>query len=344
MIGCAAQLKGCLGPLSLVAALFSVVGTARAQDENGPFVQLEAPEGCPAGGEFRDQLVRYLGGAEAARGVHIEVRITRTEEGFELTWRMQSEDVWGERTLSGADCAVLVETAALTAALAIDPNAVDLGDTDPGSFARDDDEKPGELESIPDRLTEVPETDLTSHSRRKRLLGLILRIAIGGDSGGMPGAFAPWVGGAIGPRFGLWRLEFTYSRWFEQKARVGDDVAEGGYINLWATAFRACRDIGQLGVTWSACLGVEGGKMAGRGFGGESFAWEANSDVWMATSGALAGSWKLAKALYLRTEAQLAVPARRLRFFIGPPEDPTVVHQPWYLNLRLFTGLELQFR
>jgi len=323
-------------------AVLGAVGNARAQSEAGPIVELDAPATCPTSDAFRAHLLHYLGGPEPARGVRIEIVITRTGASFELTWKMQSEAVRGERTLSGEDCAVLVETAALTAALAIDPNAVHLDEGDPGAFERHDDERPPKLESIPDRLTEVPDTRVEARRRPRRLLGLVLRAAIGGDAGGMPGPFAPWVGAAVGPRWGAWRLEFTYSYWFEREAQVDENPDKGGNISLWATSFRTCRDLGQLSVLWSACLGIEGGKMAGHAFGVDLP--EANSDIWLAGSGALAGSLKLANYLYLRTEMQAVVPAWRLRFVINPTTNPTVVHQPWYVNLRLFTGLELQFR
>jgi len=335
-----AQFKRCLGPLATLLAVLGAAGSARAQSGTGPAVAWQVPSECPDASAFAAHLQRYLGTSDAIAGVSIDVVITSTGNGFRLIWKMESDEASGERSLSGADCALLTETAALTVALAIDPEAVNVAEEDPTAFMSDDDERPSVIAKLPDELARIPDALVERPHPRRRLLGLILRATVGGDAGSMPGLITPGLGAAIGPRWGLWRLEFTGTYWFEQRARLGDDDDVGGLISLWVTSFRGCRDLLQLSGMWSACLGVEAGKMAGRGFGVDLP--ETGSEVWLAGTGSVAGTWNLAKFLYFRTELQLGAPVYRFRFVITPGDQ--LLHQPWYLHTRALTGLELQFR
>ena len=317
--------------LLLVALFVSATPSLAVADANQPEIDWRAPAACPDAATFATQVARYLGSSSAGARVRVVVEITKDKRGFHLVWHMWTPEGEGERSLDGEECGLLAETAALAFALAIDPHAEE-GVDEAAIFAADDDERPPtHLEPV------IPFPEIRRPRRPGLLLGFAMRITAGGDSGGLPG-FAPSIGGAVAARSGPLRVEIAGNYWFSNRHTIPDNPTTGGDFDMWAFGFRACGDVLHRFGTWSVCLGGEAGRMEGTGFGVDVP--ETNASGWFAGTGALAGSWKLANHLFLRTDLQGVVRKDRPRFVL----TGVLAHQPRTLNVRLFTGLELQIR
>jgi hypothetical protein len=320
---------------AVVAALIAIMaaGPARADPPAGsqPVLRWTAPAGCPDAAGFAAMVARYLGASTAATGVEVTVLVIATDTGFALTWRMEGADNTGERTLDGPDCALLAETAALTLALAIDPDA----GADPAAddLARGDDERPPPAEVA--EPTEV-EIDRPARARRGRTLGVAARVGGGTTVGALPGAAAS-VGGALAARTRHFRVEGGFAYWFARRTTLPDQPDQGGDFSMYAGSFRVCGDL--RGRWLAACVGGELGKMTGAGFGFDLP--ETNSSLWIGGTAGLAISWPLSKYLFLRADLEMAVPKDRPKFVLV--QGGVVVHQQAVANGRLSAGLELQF-
>ncbi len=329
--------------LPVALATLAGMGVARAQPEPSappeaapggqPNITWDAPAGCPDRAGFAALVARYLGHSADAGGVTVEVTVTATETGFHLTWHMQSEEGFGERSLDGPDCGLLAETGALTLALAIDPSA-GADEIDETAIFEPDDERP------PDRLEPVePPIEVTQPARRRpTYLGVAMRLFGGATLGALPGA-APSLGAALAARWRRWRIEGVFSWWFERRETLPGDPDEeprGGDFTMYAGALRVCAElVGPL----SVCLGGELGEFEGAGFGfGRT---QQHAQRWLGATGTVAYSRKIANHLFFRADLEIGVPQTRPAF-VNTTTDELVYQQP-LVNGRLLTGLELQF-
>jgi hypothetical protein len=98
----------------------------------------DAPtEHCPSEAEVLAQLERLLGGQVSAQGDRRLTAIARVRRETDGRWDLRlwtvTQEETSERSMSGSDCVVLAEAAALLAAMAIDPSALTRGEASPAA-------------------------------------------------------------------------------------------------------------------------------------------------------------------------------------------------------------------
>jgi hypothetical protein len=112
----------------MLAAVVGLAIAATAPEQN---VGWSAPPECPSEAEVRARVAALLaeGGSGRREEVALDMRVTATDDGFELrATATQSDGAQGERVVTGVDCRDVAEAGALIAAIAIDP---DLTPTEP---------------------------------------------------------------------------------------------------------------------------------------------------------------------------------------------------------------------
>jgi hypothetical protein len=82
----------------------------------------DAPDDCPRAAAFEAAVSRLVGSASSSK-VRAKVRITKDDTGgYTLRLSTELNELAGERTLQGRVCQLLVDAAAVTVALILNPN------------------------------------------------------------------------------------------------------------------------------------------------------------------------------------------------------------------------------
>ena len=316
--------------LAAVAAVLAGMGIARAEEIPRLYVVWEAPAGCPDREAFLAQLAGHLGGVAPASPMHVEVVVEPAERDLVLTMRTRTGASDGERQLRGRDCTVLAETAALTLALAIAPEAVKAGRRERGTDA----EIPGG--GRVDRPVVVGEAQGQEWG-----IPLSVRAGMAADVGGLPG-FSPGVHVAAGTRIGqLVRLEAIGAYWFEKSTQSPDQPAIGLEISALTVGARLCLDL--LRRRW-----LSGGlcgmaelirtSAVATGVGGP----ERNGDFFYNAGGGLSLATRLTKSLQVRTDADFFGRGSRPTYHTDDV-PPIVIYRPEWVGFRAGLGVEAYF-
>lgn len=323
--------------LAVAAAVLAGTGAARAEEIPRLHVVWEAPAGCPERGAFLAQLADHLDGVAPASPMHVEVVIEPAERDLVLTLRTRHGGSDGERQLRGRDCAVLAETAALTLALAIAPEAVKAGRRERGL----DDEIPGG--GRVDRAAPVA----GPADGQEWGIPLEVRAGMHGELGGLPG-ISPGFGIAAGARIGRsWRVEAMASFWLEKTAADPEDADVAAELMSVAAGARTCVDLFGRRLVAGLCAGLELTRTRGEAINGP----EPSSFVWFSAMAGPSISWNLSRSLRLRLDLEaVGRPFRRPQFTvlvpgISPldPDEQRVVHKPAWVGVRAGLGVEAYF-
>lgn len=89
-----------------------------------PVVSWDAPPGCPDAAAVHGRIEALLGRVLASDDVRVDGRVAATGAGFTLRLRVTSGGVVDERQLTASRCEALGETAALVAAVMVDPEVI----------------------------------------------------------------------------------------------------------------------------------------------------------------------------------------------------------------------------
>jgi hypothetical protein len=234
----------------------------------------------------------------------------------------------GQRTLTGGDCAVLAETAALTLALAIAPDAViePAAATTPPA---DDDE----------RLPAATATTIMAPGG-ERGLDLGVRVAALGDVGSFPDA-SPGMGAAVSAELGRWRAEAYVGYWFEQRATNPANMDEAVDLATAVGGLRGCRRLHRGALDLELCGAVELSRTRGRGadtIDGFAATW-----LWASVGGGLSAARKISKHLQFRLDmGAMGRPRTRPRFTFTNSDE--VLFRPAWVSGQASAGLELRFQ
>ncbi|HTN91694.1 MAG TPA: hypothetical protein VL242_48835 [Sorangium sp.] len=113
-----------LQALIVTAALLPTRAIAAPTGPRAVDLRWEAPDGCPAGDEVRNEIVRLLGASEERQPIEVDIAVAREGDArLRLALRIRRPTP-GERVLHGDDCASMSRAAALIVAMSIDPDAV----------------------------------------------------------------------------------------------------------------------------------------------------------------------------------------------------------------------------
>ncbi|WP_437760692.1 hypothetical protein [Sorangium sp. So ce1389] len=113
-----------LQALIVTAALLPTRAIAAPTGPRTVELRWEAPDGCPAGDEVRNEIIRLLGSSEQRQPIEVDIAVAREGDArLRLALRIR-QPAPGERVLQGDDCASMSRAAALIVAMSIDPDAV----------------------------------------------------------------------------------------------------------------------------------------------------------------------------------------------------------------------------
>jgi hypothetical protein len=306
-------------------------------------VTLEAPAECPDRSALEAELSRLLGEA-TMRGTPLQARV-RIEKPPGKVFRLrlqlkQKEGRTSERTLEGASCQTLSETAALLIAIAHDPSAVVERRpapliAQPPAPAR---EPPPAVPAVASAPAAPPWAWTTPAPLPPSLaLGLVLRAGPLFGVGDLPG---PHAGFAIGAalRLEAYRIDAAFELGAGSASTIDARPDAGADFVRLAGVVRGCRVIvpldggawprPSLGLDLSGCLGVELGTLSGEGFGVTNP--ERGSAFWAAPRADVRLGLGIAGPLGVAADVGLAVPVDPRRYVLRGGDDAgvLVVHEP----------------
>jgi hypothetical protein len=315
-----------IGVCSLVACLAYRELPAAAQPRT--FIAWEAPAECPGRLEFAAMVQKHLGETAPADQIHVEVTIQRRGRRLELTLHTTRGADTGERTLTGTDCAVLAETAALALALAIAPDAVATRPVRPETNAGRDDEP-------------LPATTaVVIAPGGERGLDVGVRVAALGDVGSFPDA-APGLGAAVSAQLGRWRAEAYVGYWFEQRATNASNMDEAVDLTTAVGGVRGCFQVHRGALDLELCGAGELSRTRGRGadtIDGFAATW-----LWASLGGGVSAARRISRHLRFRLDIGImGRPRTRPRFTFTNSDD--VLFRPAWVSGQASAGLEVRFQ
>jgi len=286
----------------------------------------EVPSECPEEGVFRSQVLRLAGhDAEQASELRAKVNIERSPEvSYRLTLQTESQGQSGTRTLEGNSCGAVVDAAALTLALILNPEA----------GAEESSVQPAE-----------PEVDATPPARESEpkppAPGPRVRLVSGAGMGVLTGEL-PVVGPdlSVGAGLGIgagwgWLWGSATSK---QHASVAGHPEAGGSLRMFSGTALGCWDLVSTALVLAPCGGVAFNRLEGTGEGVSDP--EDAAIHW--TSGALGAAVQLELTQWvgLRLSALGLVPFSRPALFL---EGLGEVHRPDPFAFRAQLALLVDF-
>lgn len=290
-----------------------------------------APPECPDIDEVRARLDMLLGDRQpGAPYVRLDATVTSGDGGFTLQMRTETAGGTTTHTLQSPDCRALADGAALVAAVAADPLAVDR------SLAAEPIDEP---ELPPDEVVMRPSPPSTEPPRPRGRLRLA-RFALRAD-GVLEHNMLPRLGfgpiitaGLIGPQ---WRVEvgavvLPARDHFADAART-----TGAAFGSWGVRVRGCGVPVVKIVEFPLCGGFEGGQMTARGLRDTMLEGEARRAFGLFAFG---GGFGISPRPFIALVAGVdgIVALARPRF----ESAGMLLHQPGRIGVRATVGLELR--
>jgi hypothetical protein len=348
-------------PTAMLLAARLVAGPAEPAVTSGVEFRWDAPaEHCPTEAEVLAQLERLLGGPVAEQGNRRLAAIARVRREGDGRWDLRlwtvAEDSTSERSMSGSDCAVLAEAAALLAAIAIDPSVLSRGEASPaaveqaeqaetvvGEQAEPPDPQP-EPEPEPDpepkpepTTTEPPQPE---PPRRQRRFIVAAGASAGISYGDLPGV-GPIVRLGVAMQWPHARFELEGHYGFLRRARFEDGNMTGADLRHGMLVARGCGvfHAREVKLEFPICGGLEGGALVGHGVGFTVI--EDGQLPWAAIDVAAGLAWAPIPrlAIGLRVEPWVAL----LRGRFTAEQGSTEIWRPLPVGVRTVVGLEVRF-
>lgn len=230
----------------------------------GARVHWQAPPECPRAERGIAAVERLLAAPLATERpvpVTVEVTLEPDAEGWVLTFGVETRSGRRDRTLKGTDCAELAETAALLAAVAIEPDMA----LRPAPAPPPPPETIAPETTAPETTAPVPDDPVTSHAEHEDVRALRWHAGIhGGVDIATLGRVGAMVGGTTGLRWRALRVDIgVLHRFVHRVAVAGSDRGEARW---WSTAgtLDACGAPHFRIVEFPLCGGVEVGALSGR--------------------------------------------------------------------------------
>lgn len=326
-------------------------------------VSWQAPTDCSDATAVRRRIEDLLRRPLASGEVTVEGVVQAEDGGFVLRLRVRAGEVIDERTLRAERCPSLADTAALVAAVMIDPAVADTllvpePDAPPSQETAANGE--GDVGTVVS-ATDAPDADDPTDTRdgttaaegsasadpsriaddsdpSRAPAGLWLRARAGGEFGAVPHGTG---GAALGLAFGGPRLrgELEGQYWIGRRAESDHAAAR---IHLGLVAARVCGVVPRRPLAVALCGGVELG--AARADALEP-ARLTRHRPWLAAQAEVALRWQLRPRVALWVGAQPFVPIVFPRFELVDPaalDAPETIHAPTPVGIRGLVGIELR--
>jgi hypothetical protein len=344
--------------MSLAALVLSAsIGAPAAPTEGAVEFRWDAPaEQCPSEADVLAQLERLLGGPVAEQGERRLAAIARVRREADGRWDLRlwtvTAEATSQRSMSGEDCAVLAEAAALLAAMAIDPSVLARGEASQAAVEQAEQAEtvaggepapepieqpeptPPEIEPEPPKPEPAPE-----EPREPRRF-----VIAANTSGGISFGDLPGVGPIVRLGFGLqWphaRFELEGHYAFVRRARFADDSDQGADLQQGFAIARGCGvlHVKKAKLEFPICGGLEAGALAGQGIGFTVV--EDGRLPWIAVDLATGLAWAPIRRLAVSVRVEPFVALLRGRFTV---DEAGELWRPLPLGIRAVAGLEVRF-
>ena len=336
----------------------------------------ETVEGCPTRADVQKHVERFLGGppsGEKAR-LSVEGQLKRQNGSFQLSLRMTGAETHGARVLDASNCATLSEAGALLVAMAFDPDAVSASaaraEQEPSSPILAPQTGAAALPSVPTGPSPAappiatPPTAqpslpawkppprggaLAPSGARSPMPARPWTLAGGlgflGDYGSLP-SVSPGVRAQLSLGMAAYRIEAAFQMWPSAESRLKERAAAGGTFSLVLGELRGCRILLPWAVTppmpvsLAGCVGLEMGRIAGKGFG-VTHPTE-GAALWIAPTSAAELRVALAEPLGVLADVGFAVPLNRKSFVLQTP-GRDLIHESLAVEARFGLGLDARF-
>lgn len=333
--------------------LGSILGVALAlgtSPQREPSVSWQAPASCADAAAVRSRIEDLLRRPLAPDEVRVEALVEPEGDGFLLRLRVHAGEVIDTRELRAERCDALAETAALVAAVMVDPEVASaLLVPDPPPPEREPEPAPApepEPEPAPDPAPE-PESDPApepepapepaASPRLDAGRGPWLRVRAGGEIGAIPrgtGGFA--LGVAAGGARLRGELEGQY--WIGRETQSANGSAR---IQLGLVAARACAVIPRRPLSAALCAGFELGAMRADAITPAPLT---RHRLWFAAQAEAALRWQARPRVALWIGAQPFVPIVFPRFELidATAAASETIHAPAPVGIRGLLGVEVR--
>lgn len=338
-------MRFCRRLLGAFALLAITAGAPAAKAADSPLaLTVRAPAGCPATRALHDEVLRLARiESEAPHRLDAEIHVQkRGAAAFSLTLSTQLDGVGGERRFEGNSCQSVIEAAALTLALMLNPEVeVSHGlaaDEEPASSALSGAARPAPPSAQTERSSQpgpAPPPRREGAASPTQLRGTLAALA-GVQAGTLPRA-SPELSAALGVSTRTLGGVLAASYVPAQDVRLSGQDAGGrlwavsaNLLGCWSTL---AREGGGLG----PCAGIEISRVQGRGLGVD----EPNDGaiVWASAVVGLSAHLRLTTSFELRAGLWGLFPIERPEVFL---DDIGQVHQPGRLTGRAQAGLAVE--
>jgi hypothetical protein len=338
-----------LRPLAITACAGATLLCLRTTNAGASDLPLtltwKAPAECPSAADLEADVLLRLGGSVSGKPVRAVAEVTRQKDS---TWRVvlstTQDGAAGRRTLDGPTCAAVASATALILALTIDPRAAALAAASPPAPPPPPSSPPPTAPPSPP----PPPTPVSAPVRapapvpdREPATGWQLLARAAPTVGfGVEGPVASaGFGVAVGGVHGRLSLELTATSFLPASHDVSGEPGVGGTFWLLAVGSSVCGAwIDGPVLRGGSCVGIEYQRLHGAGYGIASPG--SSAAEWTAPTLAPFFGVRLARALWVVTRVDAAVPLREPTFSLG---NVGRVLQVSPVSLRLSIGVELRF-
>jgi hypothetical protein len=353
---------------SVLLAAWLAAGPTDPQPNGSVEFRWDAPtEQCPSEAEVLAQLERLLGGPVAEQGDRRLTAIARVRQEADGRWDLLlwtvTQEATSQRSMSGADCVVLAEAAALLAAMAIDPSVLARGEASQAAVEQAEQaetvegggpvpesevvepmaEPPAPEQIEPSTPTEPPQPEPSQSEPPPRPQRRFI-VAAGANAGVSFGDL-PGVGPIL--RLGLamqWphaRVELDGHYGFLRRARFEDGEMVGADLRHGMVVARGCGVLHARAakLEFPICGGLEAGALVGHGVGFTVI--EDGRLPWLAVDVAAGLAWVPIPRLAVGLRVEPWVALVRGRF--TAEQGATELWRPLPLGVRAVAGLEVRF-
>ena len=310
-------------------------------------IRWDAPASCPDGEAVRQRTSQLVGRELQPGELAVEGSITQSGDLYVLDLRLTTDEAHPSQRLEARQCETLAQTAALIAAVLLDPvAAVTTVDREMGPEVPEEPvpttaqppvatPNPAPVEPAP--KAPPPQRRTSRRTTKDRPFFGWARLRAGGSFGAVPGGTGGFDGSfALGTA--RLRGELIGAYW------VGREVRRNGgraTVSLGNATVRFCGLVLPGKVQIPLCAGAELGAMRADARGVPQA--ETRRGFWLAGHAAAGVRWAFRPRLSLWVEAQVFVPAVFPRFELVDPDDASLtaeVYTPNAAGPRGLVGLE----
>jgi len=327
-----------VSPRFMAIALARVL-EAPSTDVTATPLSWRAPSECPDAAEVSMRVARLMGRAPTAAELVVDADVTVVSGGYSLRLRATSGALVEERVLVAESCDVLADTAALVAAVIVDPIATAVTVEVPARAAAqaNDDvlDDPTGTTATTRRAAIAPRPRSTPRPAASGPIELSIRARAGGQFGAVPGLTGgPDLALAIGGR--RVRAEIVGSYWLPRRV---DQAPPSLRVHLGTVSPRACGTLPQRRVDVAVCAGPEIGVMRGDVGGGGT-----RLPLWIAIAAEAGVRAPVSSRVAIWATVGAAAPLRFPRFRLVDETGlrSRQVYRPAVAAMRIHLGIEVR--